>query len=140
MAHQLVMNKRATPPPVKYAKKSPVNHPKEMSLADKRMVEFMNYVCNNGVTVMIDGELKVIDHWGKFVEAIGLKREGMDQIRAGKASFRQHHFIKLSERFNADMNFFFKKDHTQMFLEQKESVKDQFLKIAARVVRELEKV
>jgi hypothetical protein len=127
-------------PPKKNIKKAPAKLVKEMTLPDKKMIEFMEFVCNNSLTVMIDGELKVIDHWGKFVEAIGLKREGMDQIRAGKASFRQHHFIKLSERFNADMNFFFKKDHTQMFLEQRESVKDQFLKIAARVVRELEKV
>ena len=127
-------------PAKKNSKSTPAKLVKEMSIPDIRMVEFMNYVCNNSLTVMIDGELKVIDHWGKFVEAIGLKREGMDQIKAAKASFRQHHFIKVSERFNADMNFFFKKDHTQMFLEQKESVKDQFLKIAARVVRELEKV
>jgi hypothetical protein len=127
-------------PTKKNIKKTPSKLVKEMTLPDNRMIEFMNYVCNNSLTVMIDGELKVIDHWGKFVEAIGLKREGMDQIKAGKASFRQHHFIKVSERFNADMNFFFRKDHTQMFLEQKESVKDQFLKIAARVVRELEKV
>ena len=124
----------------KNIKKTPAKLVKEMSLPDTRIIEFMNYVCNNSLTVMIDGELKVIDHWWKFVEAIGLRREGMDQIKAGKASFRQHHFIKLSERFNADMNFFFRKDHTQMFLEQRESVKDQFLKIAARVVRELEKV
>jgi hypothetical protein len=127
-------------PTKKNIKKAPAKLVKEMTLPDKKLVEFMEFVCNNSLTVMIDGELKVIDHWGKFVEAIGLKREGMDQIKAGKASFRQHHFIKVSERFNADMNFFFKKDHTQMFLQQNESVKDQFLKIAARVVRELEKV
>jgi hypothetical protein len=136
---QHIMKQQPLQTAKKNNKKTPAKLVKEMSLPDTRIIEFMNYVCNNSLTVMIDGELKVIDHWGKFVEAIGLKREGMDQIKAGKASFRQHHFIKVSERFNADMNFFFKKDHTQMFLQQNESVKDQFLKIAARVVRELEK-
>jgi hypothetical protein len=136
---QHIMKQQPLQTAKKNNKKTPAKAVKEMTLPDKKMIEFMEFVCNNSLAVMIDGELKVIDHWGKFVEAIGLKREGMDQIKAGKASFRQHHFIKVSERFNADMNFFFKKDHTQMFLQQNESVKDQFLKIAARVVRELER-
>lgn len=97
------------------------------TFTDKRMLQFMDFVVHN--------QIKKVDSDRKFLQSIGYTNSNnIRLIRNGHQSFRLEHVLKTIQLYGPDANFFFVKNHHQIF-NNKEKIKPlMVLKEAVSIV------